>query len=97
MNIDDLFKGTGTQKSHSSWRVLVDSEDFNKMKLCNKLYSMFKTFSDNDFKKKFEIEFYSAFWEMDLACTLIESGFICRFRCIICQSPIFLLDETFNG
>lgn len=75
MNIDDLFKGTGTQKSHSSWRVLVDSEDFNKMELCNKLYSMFKPFSDNDFKKKFEIEFYSAFWEMDLACTLIESGF----------------------
>lgn len=76
MKSEGLFDGVGNKNYHASWRSIAESKESSKRELCNKLYSRFKRFSDDSFAEKFKLEFFPAFWEMDLACTLIESGFI---------------------
>ena len=75
MIIDDLFENSMNKDSHREWRKIADSVNSGQRELCNNLYSKYKPFSDNDFKGKFMEQFYPAFWEMDLACTLMDSGF----------------------
>ena len=75
MKIENLFDSTGSQKPHVSWRAVFESTESEKKELCNRLYSKFKNFSDSNFITKFKSEFFPAFWEMDLACTLLDSGF----------------------
>ena len=75
MKDKNLFDNKVSQNSHGSWRLIAESRNNDKRKLCNELYSKFKPYADRDFKRKFELEFYPAFWEMDLACSLLDSGF----------------------
>ncbi|WP_075187880.1 hypothetical protein [Teredinibacter haidensis] len=75
MKNENLFDSKGSKNSHKSWRSIAESREGYKRELCNQLYSKFKPYSDRDFKRKFELEFFSAFWEMDLACSLLDSGF----------------------
>ena len=75
MKSESLFDGTKNQESHSSWRAIAESRECDKRELCNKLYSRSKNFLDKDFKRKFKLEFFPGFWEMDLACTLLGSDF----------------------
>lgn len=74
MTDDNLFDSDGSQNSHNSWRLIAESGENEKRELCNKLYKNFKPYADRDFKRKFELEFFPAFWEMDLACSLLDSG-----------------------
>lgn len=75
MNDENLFGINGSLDSHESWRLIAESMEDDKRALCNKLYSKFKPYADRDFKRKFELEFFPPFWEMDLACSLLDSGF----------------------
>jgi hypothetical protein len=74
MYVEDLFEDCELENSHSIWNRIKESSDPEKRELCNSLYEKFAPFADKDFKNKFRVEFFSAFWEMDLACTLIRSG-----------------------
>jgi type I restriction enzyme S subunit len=72
-----LFGDNLVSKPNRTWELVkigTDERDENTRSLCEKLYTKFSPYGDRDFIKKFQIEFFQKFWEMDLACTLIDSG-----------------------
>ncbi len=51
MKNENLFDFDGKQSYHASWRAISEAKESDKREICNNLYSKFKNFSDNDFKK----------------------------------------------
>ncbi len=60
-----------------SWASIKNGNDALsclRKKLCETLYSKFKPYADKHFVNGFKTDFYQRFWEMDLACVLMEYG-----------------------
>jgi len=72
-----LFGDALVPHPHKTWGLIKEGVDERSNKaraLCNELYQKFSLYSDSDFVQRFHAEFFQRFWEMDLACTLIDIG-----------------------
>lgn len=73
--MDSLFTPIQSA-SDPKYLCVRDDTRFREQRLfLENLWHTFLPFADPDFKYRFSTDFHSRFWEMYLACTLIEMGF----------------------